>query len=264
MVDTTPQLTIKNINDSAGNSKDGVYNLNTADTRAFTVSGSSKPFMTCNNQDATNSNAYCLRNATTWSMTGITNFPPGVAWFDGPVTISGTTVDLKNSLIAKGLITLTSSGHKDLIAPNFSTPAIVCDGNFYPTNLCQKTPAPSTFTTWTDSSGTYTGLPIANMAILTEGGLTSSGWTIKGNVMLGRGLNTAGATTNITGSLGVGVNASSPTAITAGGVNVVTTTLSASQVYLPNGNTCTSATGTGTGTGAGTGGGARVFWARYL
>ena len=258
MVGTTPRLTIKNISDSAGNLKDGVYDLNNADTRAFKVGGNNRPFMTCNYQAAGNSNAYCMRKAKSWSMKGITNFPPGIAWFDGPVTIDGTDVNLNNTLMAKGLITLTSAGHKDLIAPNFSTPAIVCDGAFYPTNLCQKTPAPSTFKPWTDGIRTYSGLPIANMAILTEGGLAASGWTIKGNVMLGGGLNTDGAATNITGSLGVGVNGFSATDITAGGLNVVTTTLSASQAFLPNGNTCTSTNGTGTG------GEANIFWTRYL
>ena len=228
-----PQLTIQNVKNSAGVSLNGIYSLRTPTVAQKNVLSS---LMTCNYSN----NAGCLQTGSAWSFSGVQKFPPGVVWFDSAVTIDGTTVDLLNSFIGKGNITLTSSGHQDLIAPNFSTPALVCDGINYPTNLCNKTTTPSTFMTWNDSNGvSRTGLPIANMAVLTEGDLTSSGWTINGNVVLGGQVATGGATTNINGSISVGVNSFSSTTITSGGLKINTKQLNTSQGYLPS-NSCVS------------------------
>lgn len=238
-VNGLPQLTIQNVERTVITSGipvvtrlDGIYSLRTPTVGQVVLSS----LMTCgygNNQG-------CLQPGSAWTFTGVQKFPPGVVWFDSAVTIDGTTVNLLNSFIGKGNITLTSAGHLNLTAPNFSTPALICDGSTYPTNLCNKTTTPSTFVTWKDSNGvSYTGLPIANTAVLTEGGLTSSGWTVNGNVILGGQVATSGATTNINGSISVGVNSPSSTTITSGGLRISTSQLSTSQGYLPS-SSCTS------------------------
>lgn len=232
-VNGLPQLTIQNVKNAAGLSLAGIYSLRTPTVAQQSVLNT---LMTCGYSN----NPGCLQTGAAWLFSGVQKFPPGVVWFDSAVTIDGTTVNLLNSFIGKGDITLTSAGHLNLTAPNFSTPALICDGSTYPTNLCNKTTTPSTFVTWNDSNGvSRTGLPIANMAVLTEGGLTSSGWTINGNVVLGGQVATSGATTNINGSVSVGVNSLSSTTITSGGLKISTTQLNASQVYLPS-SSCTS------------------------
>lgn len=234
-VNGLPQLTIQNVNNASKQSIAGIYSLLAPTPAQLSILSS---LMTC----SYSKNPGCLQPGLTWSFSGVQKFPPGVVWFDSALTIDGTTVDLLDSFIGKGNITLTSAGHEKLTAPNFSTPALICDGSYYPTNLCNKTTSPSTFVTWKDSTGTsYTGLPIANMAVLTEGGLTSSGWTINGNVVLGGQIATSGATTAINGSVGVGVNSLSSTTITSGGVQINTKTLTQSQGYLPS-TSCTSTT----------------------
>ena len=97
----------------------------------------------------------------------------------------------------------------------------------------------------TDATGvTHAGLPLANLAIGTNGGLSANSWQapngITGNVLLGRSLDTGGATLNIAGSLTVGANEPSATTITRGGLKLDTTRLTRDQGYLPGGS-CTSA-----------------------
>ena len=144
--------------------------------------------------------------------------------------------------------TLTASGHVPLVAPNFASPlSSVCDGPFYPANLCKKSATtPSELATWVDAKGvTHAGLPLANLAIGTNGGLSANSWDasngngITGNVLLGKSLSTGGATLSIAGSLTVGANEPSATTITQGGLRMDTTRLTRDQGYLPGGS-CTS------------------------
>lgn len=247
-VNGVPQLTVKNVSRSSGGASiAGVYSLRSPSSAQTLLT----ELMTCNYGN----NKGCLQSGTTWTFAGVQKFPPGVVWFDGDVTIDGTTVNLLASLIGKGTLNLTGSGHQGLIAPNFSTPALICDGTFYPTNLCDKSTSTSAFVTWTDSDAVVrTGLPIANMAILTEGGLSSSGWTIRGNVTLGQQLGTAGATTQIYGNITVGANVSSTTSITSGGLKVTTTQLTDSQKYLPGSNCASTPT---------TAASVNLLWSKY-
>ena len=96
----------------------------------------------------------------------------------------------------------------------------------------------------TDATGvTHAGLPLANLAIGTNGGLSANSWEapngITGNVLLGQSLSTGGATISIAGSLTVGANEPSATTITRGGLKLDTTRLTRDQGYLPGGS-CTS------------------------
>ena len=213
-------------------------------------------FLGCDNQSPNNqySDALaCLRNATPangWRLNGITKFPPGIALFIGPVTIDGVASSqgtLYNTILSTGGVTLTGSGHGPLVAPNFASPlSSVCDGPFYPANLCKKSAnTPSELATWVDAKGiTHAGLPLANLAIGTNGGLSANSWEapngITGNVLLGQSLSTGGATISIAGSLTVGANEPSATTITRGGLKLDTTRLTRDQGYLPGGS-CTSA-----------------------
>lgn len=213
-------------------------------------------FLGCDNQQPGNqySDALaCLRSATPasgWNLNGITKFPPGIALFIGPVTIAGVASSqgtLYNTLLSTGDVELTSAGHGPLVAPNFASPlAPVCDGDFYPANLCDKRTSPSTLATWTDAQGTtHAGLPLANLAIGTNRSLSANSWSapngIKGNVLLGRALGTGGGAIDIEGALTVGANEVSNTTIQQGGMRVSTTNLTQDQSYLPSAN-CTPAT----------------------
>ena len=80
----------------------------------------------------------------------------------------------------------------------------------------------------TDATGvTHAGLPLANLAIGTNGGLSANSWEapngITGNVILGKSINTGGATT-----------------INSGGLKLDTTNLTPDRGYLPGGS-CTAA-----------------------
>ena len=212
-------------------------------------------FLGCNYQSPNNqySDALaCLRNATPangWHLKGITKFPPGIALFIGPVTIDGVDSSqgtLTNTILSTGGVTLTGAGHGPLVAPNFASPlSSLCDGPFYPANLCDKSTTPSSLAKWVDAKGDrHAGLPLANLAIGTNGDLSANSWDapngITGNVLLGKSLSTGGATISIAGSLTVGANEISPTTITQGGLKLDTTRLTPDQGYLPGGS-CTSA-----------------------
>ena len=261
-----PTLTVQNVKTKSGTSLDGTYDLQSGDVRKL----GTLPFMTCNwATDPGNSSAHCLRTAspsTGWTLTGITHFPPGITLFYGNVTVDGIQASsqavLNDSLMATGSVTLTSSGHVPLRAPNYAGATVTCDGDIYPTNLCNKTTSPSTLATWKDSSGnSHTGLPIGNIALATNQNLTSSGWQLDGIVIVGQRVYTEGATTSINGTLTVGANrqdasdSSTTTTITAGGLQVNTSSVTNDQGYSPNGS-CSAGTNT-TGT-------VKVLWTRYL
>ena len=189
-------------------------------------------------------NSHCGKNATPsngWTLTGIKRFPIGIAWFQGNLTLNGVDLNnrtpsdtLINTVLATGSITLTSNA-KTLRAPNRSTPSVVCDGATYPSSLCDKSQTPSRFTNWMDENGTnHTGSPLGNIALATEKGLDSQGWTIYGNVVLGEGISTGGAKTKIYGGLSVGGNTTSNTVSQQGGIEVDVSSLTVDQTYVPS------------------------------
>ncbi len=250
-------LTIQNVKTAAGTTVSaGPYNLATTDLR--TLLGAN--FMICNYGNST-----CGNGATPsggWNLTGITAFPPGVLWFDGSVTFNGVQgmSRLTNTVLTNGNVTLTSSGMVPLYSPNFSGYSNLCTGSFYPTNLCNKSASPPGLATWTDSSNvSHSGLPIGNIAIEANGGLSTSGWTLNGNVILGGLVNTSGATTNIKGSLTTGNNGSSTTTISQGGIAIDVSGVTTDQSIT---NPPTTSTGSTSGSGSSTQATARVRWVR--
>lgn len=220
VVNSKPQLTIKNIELANGAKLDGVYDLLTNDLRQR----SGYAFLACGW-----GNNHCFRDNKLWNMNGISAFPPGVAWFDGAVTIdgvksnnavSGINNNILATLISVGKLTLTSSGHGQLIAPNFNVNAL-CKGAIKPTNLCT-------------SAGELIGeknlgAPIGNYAIITQDALDVSGWTINGHVMLGRNITTSGAKVIINGGLVAGANDPSGATVGQGGLTVNTQNLTTGQ-----------------------------------
>ncbi|HBN53706.1 MAG TPA: hypothetical protein DD456_06620 [Stenotrophomonas sp.] len=216
-----PQLTIQNVKRADGTSIDGVYPLKNPSAPQLSIL---QELLTCN---YTNDKG-CLnvrQSDGSWVLHGVGRMPVGSLWFDSRLTVDGTSTDLLNTLIAKGGVSLTGAGHGDLIAPNFAGALKTCGGTFYPSNLCASR---SELVTWEDTGDldangrpkVYTGLPIANMAVISEEGATMAGWKIKGSVLLGKTLSTSGATVTIQGSLTVGANETSNTTISAGGIAV--------------------------------------------
>ncbi|MBP9941295.1 MAG: hypothetical protein KBF33_07845 [Comamonas sp.] len=255
-----PRLTIQHMKASNGSSIDRAnIDLMTVDPVSATPPSAMTlrriggiDFIGCNNQSPSGqySDALaCLRSATPangWRLNGITKFPPGIALFIGPVTIDGVSSSqgtLKNTILSTGNITLTGAGHGPLVAPNFVEPATaLCDGPFYPANLCDKTTEPSSLAKWTDAEGNKrSGLPLANLAIGTNQNLSANSWDrpngITGNVLLGGAISAGGATLSISGSLTVGANIKSPTTITQGGLRLNSSSMTNDQSYLP-GNSC--------------------------
>ncbi|KFE43902.1 hypothetical protein IV02_31120 [Pseudomonas syringae] len=247
---TTPMLKIQNIKKSDGSAvAEGPYNLATTDLR--TLGGAN--FMICSY-----GNNNCGRTATPgtgWILTGITALPPGVLWFQGAVSFDGVQGSrLTNTVLATGNVTLTSSGHIPLYAPNFSGYSNVCTGSFWPTNLCNKSANPPALTSWTDSAGaSHSGIPIGNVAIEAEGALNTSGWDIYGNVILGGIINTSGAVTNIKGGVSTGANTAGQTNISQGGIAIDVSSLTKDQAT-------TDTTSTGATSAAST----NVLWVRAL
>ncbi|MEB0150627.1 hypothetical protein [Pseudomonas sp. CCC2.2] len=234
-VGSTPWLKIQNVMTTSGTAvATGPYNLATTDMR--TLLGSN--FMICNYGNTSCGSTATLANG--WTFTGIKAFPPGVLWFQGNITLDGvqSITRLTNTLLTTGTVSLTSSGSVPLYAPNFSGYSNLCTGSFYPTNLCNKTATPPALTTWTDSSGVaHSGLPIGNIAIEANSGLMTSGWTLYGNVILGGKVSTSGATTYIKGAVTTGGNGVSPTTISAGGIAIDVSSVTADQTVT---NTSTS------------------------
>lgn len=267
-----PKLTIQHVKASNGSSIDRVaIDLKTVDHKTLQQIGG-VDFLGCSWQSP--SNLYndalqCLRGATQaggWNLKGITKFPPGVAWFEGPVIIDGVSSSsqstLYNTILATGGVRLTSSGHVPLVAPNFvSPPSVLCDAPFYPSNLCDKSVSPSNFAEWTDGEGVkHRGVPLANMAIVTNNGLSTSGWDIQGGVMLGGALITEGAITSIKGNITVGANALSNSNISQGGIKHDTRGASSDQLFIP-GSQCGGPSEPSTPGGTPS---IDIKWARYL
>ena len=261
--DGKPRLTIQHMKASDGTSiARADIDLTAVDPVPTTAPGAmvlrrinGVDFLGCDYQSPSNQDSDaldCLRDATPangWHLKGITKFPPGIALFIGQVTIDGVASSqgtLYNTILSTGGVTLTGAGHGPLVAPNFASPLLpVCDGPFYPANLCDKSTTPSSLAKWVDAEGQeHAGLPLANLAIGTNKGLSANSWVapngITGNVLLGESLSTGGATISIAGSLTVGANVPSDTTIAEGGLRMDTTLLTPDQSYLPGGS-CTSA-----------------------
>ena len=227
LIDNVPYLTIKNVKTAGDLSLDGKYNLKTTDISMLPAAGG-KAFIACTQQPDQWGNGRCRQlkdtTATTgWQFTDIYRFPPGVAWFDRSVTINGAQPKLLNTILSAGDVVFTTRGTtRTVMAPNFSTPADVCDGDFWPTNLCDKSSKPSRFSTWKDETGAiHTGQAIANLAVAAEGDGDLAGWTFYGHMLLNKALRTSASKAIIYGSLTVGAGApGSTTAITAGGAEV--------------------------------------------
>ena len=272
-----PTLTIQNVKTAAGVSLDGTYNMLTTDLRRMPV-GTGQAFLMCNWQtDPNNVGAHCFRDVTAtsgWNATGVTKFPRGVIWFDSAIKFDGTNGvndadgnrDLINTIISKGKVNLTTAGHKNLLAPNFAGAEKLCNGPFWPSNLCDKSDGTSKLQTWTEKvlvDGVEQqvirhGLPIGNVAVVTESEAHLAGWEIFGNVMLGQQVTSSANVVQIHGSLIVGANQpNSTTTITAGGAEVIVTNNTDGK-YLP---VCTLDPGTTTTI---TSYGASVRWSRYL
>ncbi|MGH8054929.1 MAG: hypothetical protein ACREP4_13525 [Stenotrophomonas sp.] len=254
-VNGLPQLTVQHVKRADGSSIDGVYPLRNPSAVQL---GVLQELMTCTNGN----DQGCLnirQGNGNWVLDGVQKMPAGVLWFDAAVAVRGTTMDLLNTIVNKGGdVALDSSGHRDLVAPNFAGASKVCGGAFYPSNLCASR---SEFVTWegSDSQGkpvTYTGLPIGNTAIIAEEGATMAGWTIRGSVMLGKQLATSGAIVTIHGSLTVGSNQRADTTITAGGISL----------EVPNGSGLNLLPVCGGGSSAipSAPASASVLWSRYL
>lgn len=249
-----PMLKIQNLRLSSTDAPiNQIFNLSTDDVRYLR----GFPFFQCS-WGVQN----CFSNVSPsrgWMFTGVNSLPPGILWFDGDVTFNGMTSNTRafyNSVLATGDLTLGSGGgHQTLRAPNFSDPALSCGGPFYLANLCDKSVSPPDFVV---DSGGRKGLPLANSAILIEGNLTASGWTIHGNVSLGEGLRTSGAKVTIKGGLSVGGNRFSVMDIKSGGLTVDLSSVTQDQVHYPD------QPGDSGGAGGTTSASATILWGRYL
>lgn len=249
-----PMVTIQNVNrGDTGASVAGTYDLknNTLQTLA------GYNFMQCQWY-----NASCFTNSKAssgWNLSGIYNFPPGIAVFVGALNINGLTNmsatlsdgstrisnALTNSLLSTGSLTLGSSAGT-VVAPNFASAASVCGGSFYPSNLCSKSGS-----TWS-----LTGLSLANDAIVTNSSFSVSGWTLYGNVITGGSVSTGGATTTVYGGLYQGMNGTSSTTASAGGLKVDTSSVTSSQANTGVIGSSSSSSTTTTTT--------QLLWVRYL
>lgn len=251
-VNGAAQLTIQNVKRASGVSIDGVYPLKNPQADKLALL---QELMVCNNGN----DRGCLnvhKSDGSWQLNAVGKMPPGVLWFDAALTVSGTSVDLRNTIINRGGdVALTSSGHRDLVAPNFAGASAVCGGDFYPTNLCASR---SEFVSWKDAADqTRVGLPIGNTALITEQGLRVDGWKIFGAVMLGRSIAVAGAKVVIEGSLSVGNNEFSAVNVGASGIKVETPKDWNNLGQLP---VCSAGSGALPFTPAS----ASVLWSRYL
>ena len=262
--DGVPFLTIQNVKTDTGKSLDGQYNLKTTNiSRLPETTG--MPFIACYQEPDQWGNGRCRQlsetTATTgWRFSNIYRFPPGVVWFDRSVTIDGSQPVLYNTIISAGDVVLTTSGStKTVTAPNFSTAKTICDGSFWPTNLCDKSRQPSMFASWKDTDGaTHFGLPVGNLVVGAEGSGSLAGWTLNGHVILNQTLINSANKTKIRGSLTVGAdnNSKNTMNISAGGAEVEIPSNSDNS-YIPG--PCQTNTSTIPGPNT-----VEVFWSRYL
>lgn len=224
-----PYLAIRHVRAADGKVLDGVYGLQENDLR--TLHG--QPLFACQWKSSQQQGAACFSadsGAKAWIFNGITHFPRGIVWFDGPVIINGTQINdadgnqnLVNTVLARGAVTLTQAGHAGLQAPNYVSAAMLCHAGLYPDNLCESKRDGLT----DHGQPAFNSLPdhhLANQALATEDDGTLAGWTISGNVAVGGNFITAANKTTIFGSLRIGSNRrNGVTSINEGGA----------EIYLP-------------------------------
>lgn len=222
-----PMVTIQNVKTKTGVDVSGTYDLlsNTLQT------SNGYALFQCgwyNSACFTTSTA----NTSGWTLTGIYNWPPGIYYFDGNLSINGVTGNASSGLVGtflvNGSLTLGSSS-STIYAPNFSTAATVCGGNFWPTNVCSSTTALGTTS-------------LANDAVVVQTSISTSGWTFYGNVLTGTSITTSGAQNTIYGGLYEGQNTASPITITSGGIYVNTSSVTSSQAATGIGTSSTATT----------------------
>lgn len=245
-----PMLKIQNVNDRNGVSIDQTINLK--ETEVMTLN--SLAFMQCGWWAGGGS---CGKggNATDgWKFTGLYAFPPGIVLFGGTgdpaqqnlqetvFTMDGVNdsvgASLYNTLLSTGDLTLGTGGSlRVLTAPNFANASAVCDGDFYPRQLCDKSSGQSQIATTTDSDGNLVPLyPLANNAIMTNKNFSTNSWTITGHVLVGENIDTGAGVTTIYGGLQVGLNTENgESTVTAGGLNVDISDLSESELLTTQG-----------------------------
>ncbi len=277
-----PQVKIQHMRFRNGNPvPEGPFDLWSGDVRR--VPGGTSPFLLCENQsDPNNNGAHCFRTtsrvsqAEGWYLVGVRSFPPGIALFKGKdsftgkltihgvgATIRTNTNTLFNTFLATDDVYLTTSGHGPLTAPNFGSVSDVCGGDIYPANICDFSGGTARFVHWTDQDGTErSGLPLANVAVSSNGGLDARGWTIRGAVVLGGAFSTAGSTTWVYGSVAVGGNEPAGVAITRGGVEIHLQDVTDDQLIIPW-NPYPESGGGGEGPGEPIEGSVQLNWSGY-
>jgi hypothetical protein len=226
---------------------EGPFDLWSGDVRRVPA-GTGAPFLVCewqNNPD--NNGAHCFRTASRvsqadgWHLNGVVRFPPGIALFKGKLTVDGVSSTIRanektffNTFLATDDVYLTTSGHGPLKAPNFGSVSDVCEGDIYPANICDFSGGTARFVQWTDEEGTErSGLPLANVAVSSNGGLDARGWEIRGAVILGGAFSTGGSTTRVYGSVAVGGNDPAGVSITQGGVEIHLDSVTDDQLIIP-------------------------------
>ncbi|MEJ2065988.1 MAG: hypothetical protein P8X74_22365 [Reinekea sp.] len=272
-----PMLKIQNVNNSSGLSVDGIYNLNSYDETS-----SALPQFKCTWPIA----CYSDLDGKNWKFGAIDSIPPGIYFFggrgdpkhnqlaDASLTIDGIkpgskSLPIVGTFLSTGSMTLgnaagTTEKEKGLAAPYFSTPKIVCGGDFYPTNLCDSNGAGhKKFKTIIDAKGTEKPAEIlANSAIMVNDNLSTSGWTTKGHVVVGGSFKTDANKVRITGYLMVGINydkGEKDSYINQGGMDMDLMHLTDDQRGVQLGNSTDA-----TATGSSNMGQPRLDWARYL
>jgi hypothetical protein len=284
-----PQVKIQHMRFRNGDPvPEGPFDLWSQDVRRVpAVTGS--PFLVCEWQtDPNNNGAHCFRTATRvsqangWHLYGVVRFPPGIALFKGKgdftgklridgvnSTVRSNTNTLFNTFLAMDDVSLTTSGHGPLTAPNFGSVSDVCGGDIYPANICDFSGGTARFVSWTDQDGIErSGLPLANVAVSSDDGLDARGWTIRGAVVLGGAFSTGGSTTRVYGSVAVGGNDPDGVTITAGGVEIHLQDVTDDQLIIPW-NPYPELGGGGGGGGGGEGpgeeipGSVRLNWSGY-
>ncbi|TBW58456.1 hypothetical protein EZI54_03480 [Marinobacter halodurans] len=229
-----PMLKIQNVNvsDSKGGGTPIDQTINLRETDVRTLDGHA--FLQCNWWSG---GSRCTQGANAkdgWTFTGLFALPQGIILFGGTgdpdkknlaatqFTLNGISdssssalydIPLYNTLLSTGDLTLTTAGRslRALTAPNFATPSAVCDHDFYPRQLCDKSDKNnSKFVTTEDSDGNAVPkFPLANNAVMTNQDFSTNTWTIAGHVIVGDDIDidTGSGTTTITGALTVGLNA---------------------------------------------------------
>ena len=167
-------------------------------------------------------------NQLDWSFTGIYTVPQGivffgglgnpnlqrmsltVAEFNGITQVPEASSPLFNTFLSSGTLNLTAGSapeYRHIVAPYFADADEVCGGDFYPSNLCEKTDkGVMDFITIDKDGNRWKKESLANSAIMVNDTLVIAGWTIEGHVVVGSTLKTESNEVNVQGVVMVGVN----------------------------------------------------------